>query len=295
MGILSRSRQHEVAHRIARRERRAEAKFGMESTPEENTSRFHALVKSYRNFDNLEIFEVISSQLKLTPEEECYVATYYRVRGNVETMVEITHAKHFQSAAMLARAVFELGVDMMLLEKTTDGCIKMLAFSDVERLRSARNVVAFKAAHPDADIDLTTYTAFITKDEKRLDALKLSIWPKGANKYHWSGLGLDKRIAHLNSPVMDRIYVVDYPRLSWYVHSGVTGILNLKAEAFVHLCANAFWVAAVSYRESLEVIIRKFRIRKAVNKLDDKLDAAKLFPFNDDPEIEDWLKRSIQS
>ena len=84
-----------------------------------------------------------------------------------------------------------------------------------------------------------------------------------------------------------RIYEVDYPRLSWYVHSGVTGVINLKSETFVHLCANAFSLAADSYREVLEAIVRKFKIDKAISKIDLKLYAAKAFPFNDDPEIEE--------
>jgi hypothetical protein len=54
---------------------------------------------------------------------------------------------------------------------------------------------------------------------------------------------LADRIVQLGAP-MDRIYKVNYPRLSWYVHSGVTGIVNLKSETFVHLCANAFSLVA---------------------------------------------------
>ena len=262
-------------------------------TPEENTSRFYHLAKSYNNFDRLEILGIIQSQLSLTQEEQCFVATYYRARGNIETMLTITHAKHFQAAAMLARAVFELAVDIRLLEVTPNGWMKMVAFDEVERLRSARKVVAYKRTHPDAEIDLTSYLPFIANNENRIDAFRKSLWSKPTDRYHWSGLRFSERVARLGGPV-DRIYEVDYPRLSWYVHSGVTGVVNLKSETFVHLCANAFSLAADSYREVLEVIIRKFKIDRATNKIDFKLYAAKAFPFNDDPEIEDWLTRSIQ-
>ncbi len=262
-------------------------------TAEENASRFYHLVKSYNNFDKLEILGIIQSLLSITNEESCFITTYYRARGNIETMLEIKHAKHFQAAAMLARGVFELAADIRMLEVTPNGWIKMLAFNDVERLRSARKVVAYKEAHPDADIDLTSYKPFIANNEMRIDALRKSIWSKPADNYHWTGLRFADRVSQLGAP-MDRIYEVDYPRLSWYVHSGVTGVINLKSETFVHLCANAFSLAADSYREVLEVIIRKFRIDKAISKIDFKLYAAKAFPFNDDPEIEDWLTRSIQ-
>lgn len=262
-------------------------------TPEENTSRFFHLVKSYNNFDRLEILGVIQGQLALTQEEQCFVATYYRARGNIETLLTITHAKHFQAAAMLARGVFELAVDIRMLETTPNGWIKMVALDEVERLRSARKVVAYKLAHPDADIDLTSYLSFIAGNEKRIDALRKSIWSKPTDRFHWTGLRFADRVSQLGAP-MDRIYEVDYPRLSWYVHSGVTGIINLKSETFIHLCANAFSLAADSYREVLETMIRKFKIAKAIDKIDFKLYAAKAFPFNDDPEIDDWLTRSIQ-
>ena len=71
-------------------------------------------------------------------------------------------------------------------------------------------------------------------------------------------------------------------------------MLNLKAETFVYLCSSAFALAAESYRVILEVIMRKLKINRVINKLDEKLYAAKVFPFIDDPEVEAWLARSIQ-
>jgi hypothetical protein len=90
-------------------------------------------------------------------------------------LLEIKHAKHFQAAAMLARGVFELAVDMKMLEATPNGWVKTLAFDEVERLRSARKVVRYKQSHPGAEIDLTGYLPFIANHEKRIDALRASI------------------------------------------------------------------------------------------------------------------------
>ena len=262
-------------------------------TPEENAGLFYHLIKSYNNLDNLEIRDVVRSQLSLTQEEQCFVATYYRARGNVETLLVITDAKHFQAAAMLARALFELAVDIRMLELVPNASIRMLLFDEVERLRSARQVVAYKESHPDADIDLTSYTPFIAKHGKRIDSLRRNVWPKPADRFHWTGVRLADRVKMVGAPI-DKIYQVDYPRLSWYVHSGVTGVVNFPPEAFVHLCANAFYLAADSYREILEAVIRKFKLNKGVKKLSQKIEAAKLLPFNEDPEIEAWLARSVQ-
>lgn len=261
---------------------------------ESNVSRFYHLLKSYNNFNETEILGVIQSLVSPTQEESCFVATYYRARGNVETLLEITSAKHFQAASMLARGLFELAVDMRLLEMNPNAWIRMVTFNDVERLRCAREIVSFKQKNPAADVDLTTYEEFIRRHSARLDSVRHSVWPKMKYRYHWTGIDIGERATQVGPP-MDRIYKLDYPRLSWYVHSGLTGILNLEAIAFIYICSNAFFLAAESYREIIEVIIRKFQMNKAIAKIDEKLFAAKAFPFNDDPEIEAWLTRSIQS
>jgi hypothetical protein len=217
---------------------------------EENASRFYHLVKSYNNFDKMEILGVIQSLLSTTDEENCFVGTYYRARGNVETLLEIKHAKHFQAAAMLARGMFELAVDIKMLETTPNAWIKMVAFNDVERLRCARKVVSFKNAHPDIDIDLSTYQQFIRLNETRIDAVRKSCWPQMKDKHHWTGIRIADRVSQL--------------------------------------------LAAECYREILELMVRRFKIDKAIKNIDFKLYVAKAFPFNDDPEIEDWLTRSIQ-
>ena len=258
-----------------------------------NASKFYHLVKSYNSFDKIEILGVLQSLLSTTDEENCFIGTYYRARANVETMLEITNAKHFQAVAMLARGMFELALDIKMLKVTPNAWIKISAFRDVEKLRCARKVVSFKNTHPDADIDTDIFKSFIDGNETRIKALSRSVWLKITDKQHWTGIRIAERVEQIGPP-MDKIYEVDYPRLSWYVHSGLTGVLNIPAETFVYLCSYAFWLAAECYREILEVMISRFEIDKGIKNIDSKLFAAKAFPFNDDPDIEAWLMRSIQ-
>lgn len=262
---------------------------------EENASRFYGAVKSYNNFDKLEILGVIQSLLSPTHEEECFIGTYYRVRGNVETLLGITHAKHFQAVSMLARGMFELAVDIKMLEATPNGWLKMMVFHDVEKLRCAQKIIAFKETHPDADVDVTIYETFILENKTRIDLLRKTAWSQitVTDKLHWSGIRMAERISQLGPP-MDILYEVEYPRLSWYVHSGLTGVWNLKSETFIYLCSRAFSIAADCYRQVLDVMIRKFKIDKGIKNIDAKLYAAKVLAFNDDPQIEDWLMKSIQ-
>ena len=264
------------------------------SEAEINASKFYHLLKSYNNFDQMEVLPLLQTTLDLKPEEQCFIGIYYRARSNVETILEITHAKHFQAAAMLARSIFELAVDVKMLHIVPNGWLKVMIFNDVERLRCARKVVAFKSKHPDTQVDVSTFDEFINSNAARVDALAKSTWASPTDRQHWSGMRIGERVALLGSS-MHKIYEVDYPRLSWYAHSGLTGVLNLPSETFVHLCANSFWLASECYLELLNSIIRRFDLEKAITNLDAKLLAARALPFNDDPETEEWLLRSIQN
>jgi hypothetical protein len=258
-----------------------------------NADRFYTVVKSLNNFDKLEVKGVVETLLSRSEEENCFVGTYFRACGNIETVLGLQHPKHFQAAAMLARALFELAVDIRLLDVIPNAWIKMTAFVDEEKLRASRKIVKFKNANPSAVVDLTPYNYFIAKNQVRVDALRKRIWQKNNRVDHWSGLHMAGRVALLKSP-FDQIYELEYPGLSWYVHPGLTGVVNLKAETFTYICSNAFKLAADAYWEVLLTIIRKFKIAKANEKIELKMKVAKVLPFTDNDEQVEMLTRSIQ-
>jgi hypothetical protein len=183
-----------------------------------NANKFYHLLKSYNNFDQVEILGVIQSQLSTTPEEQCFIGTYFRAKRNAESILDLKHEKHFQAAAMLARGIFELAVDIKMLNIIPGCALKMLAFNEVEKLRCARKVISYQTALPDADVDTAIFQAYIDTNATRIDALRENIWPKMADRQHWTGLRLAERVSQAGAS-MGKIYEVNYPRLSWYVHS----------------------------------------------------------------------------
>jgi hypothetical protein len=190
---------------------------------------------------------------------------------------------------MLTRSLFELAVDIRLIGVVQDSCTKMIEFVDVEKLRTARNALQFNAAHPGAQIDTTIYASFVANNESRIDAAKNTLWPNVKRVSHWSGMNMPDRVKLLNPP-FEEIYAVHYPQLSWQVHSGLTGIVNLKAETFTVICAQAFKLAADSYRETLLTMIEEFELEKANPKIKAKLKVATLIPLTDTKEQEDSLR-----
>jgi hypothetical protein len=182
---------------------------------------------------------------------------------------------------------------MRLLEIIVDAAPKMNAYIEVEKLRCARKAVAFKNANPKADVDTTPYATYITYNGDRVDSIKRSIWPHVQRLHHWSALRLGDRVDLLKAP-FDQLYAVDYPRLSWYTHPGLTGIANLQPETFTYMCSYAFKLAVDAYSEVLQTMIRKFGLAKTNEKIEHKLHVARIFPFTNRPEEVDVLTRSIQ-
>jgi len=247
----------------------------------ENTDKFYTVIKSMHSFDTTEVKGVIDTIISPTPRDNCFIGTYYRTRPNIETLLRLNSTRDFQAIAMLARALFELSVDCRFLENTPQAWVKVLEYANVEKLRAANRIIKFKQKNPDAAIDTTIFDSFVAQNAERIQRVRKSLWPNSKGLNHWSGLTLSQRVEQLKSP-FDQIYAVDYARLSWYVHSGLTGIMNIPAETFIHLCAYAYHIASIAYGETLLSVARAFKLSKANEKIGEKLRVAKMLPFTKD-------------
>jgi hypothetical protein len=260
----------------------------------EIAERFFTVIKSLNEFDKAEIRGVIQTLISPTQREMCFIGNYYRGVGNVETLLSLKSVRDFQAIAMLARSLFELAVDIRLINIVPDSVTKMLTFSDVEKLRSARRIAAFKTTHPSAQVEAAIYEEYIANNGARIDAERAALWPgvKNSDLRHWAGLNLPKRVELLKAP-FNELHAVNYPQLSLYVHSGMTGIVNLEKESFRALAAVAFSVVLQSYMVLMTAMIDEFRISRANDKVKDKMILANMLPFTDGPTERLALARAL--
>jgi Family of unknown function (DUF5677) len=258
----------------------------------DNAGRFQAMLRSLHEFDQAEIFGVVTTLLSVQDEDSTYVGTYFRARGNVETLLVFDNAKHFQAVAMLARSLFELAVDIKLLEIIPLGYLKMIVAAQAERLRCAGKAIEFKKSHPDANLDIAPQLAFVAKDAAEIERKKGILWPKAKRIEHWSGRNLKERVALLKEP-FEQIYETEYPQLSWQAHPGLTGIANLKAETFIFMCSWGFKLAVDAYWEILSTIIKRYKISLVDKKIGQKMQAAKMLPFTDSPDQAENLIKAL--
>jgi hypothetical protein len=163
-------------------------------------------------------------------------------------------------------------------DKITDAIPKMIIYTEVEKLRCARKIVAYKAANPGITLDDTVYHEFITKQGAGIDAKHLTLWPSKtpgqAQKIdHWSGLDLRSRALKIGD-LFVQIYDVQQPQWSWQVHSGITGIVNLKAETFSAIAGSCLKSCADFHKEILAAIIEEFHLDKHDHKISGKLEGS---------------------
>jgi hypothetical protein len=109
---------------------------------------------------------------------------------------------------------------------------------------------------------------------------------------HWSLMNLEQRCKSLGRE-FDELYQIHYSEMSWYVHSGVTGVANVQGETLSHLCGVAFQLVVQCYVLILEAIINEFKIYKADDKLKDKITLAKMLPFTESQEPIDAIRGSL--
>jgi hypothetical protein len=278
-------------------------KLGIPIGPDEATAveRFFTVLKSLNEFDRMEVQGVVAGQLTRSDREDRVYALYLRARANIQSLLALKQAMDFQAIVMLARNLFELSVDVKLLDVVPNAVEKFSVFSEVEKLRAAEKIVAFKTKHPASKVDTAIVGAFIANNKASIEAQRVALWPetkptkqspKGKSVRHWSGMDLKERTGKLGHP-FDELYEVKYPQMSWYTHSAGTTGFDLKRETYGLLAGVYFELAAMCYMVLLTNVIDEFKLAIPDDKIKSKMRYAQMMPFTDTDEQLQTLEREL--
>ena len=272
----------------------------------EMVARFHGAVILLEKFDREHVRGRLETKASHPPREFAIVATYLRTLAHIRTLIQLNNGAHFQAASMIARAVFELAVDIRLIDTIEDAPARYDAFSKVERLRVARRIVKFHSEHGDAKPSSnaafeplepnTVYEKYIADNAGDIDAIAAKYWPKHVeNKKtipHWSGQDLRQRALLLGNP-FNEIYDVNYAELSWYTHPGVGAIATLDKEIYPLVCGKAYAIAIRCYCETLRFMIGELGLLQSDPLIEKKLEFARLAAFSENQKQADQLRHEL--
>ena len=269
--------------------------------------RFHGAVILLEKFDRENVRGRVETKESHPPREFAIVAAYLRILAHVRTLIELKSAAYFQAISMIARAVFELAVDIRLIDRIPDAPERYDAFSKVERLRVARRITEFHTTNPHEDHESPDLLAeplqpfwvheqFIRDNAESIDELAKKLWPKQFDKKstiaHWSGKDLRQR-AILVGPPFDEIYDVHYAELSWYTHPGIGVIATLAKEIYPLICGQAYGIAIRCYYETLRFMVQELRLHEFDQLIGKKLEFARLAAFSDDQQQAEQLRYEL--
>ena len=244
--------------------------------------RFFTSIKSLAEMDRLEVRNLVNQGLLGSPtdRENYFMLNYNRAVLSVELLLTLKYYKDFQVVAMISRSLFEIAVEMWLMSKDPKSTEKITAFTEYERLRSARKIVNFGVNDPARAFLLSVYIEYIAKNQDRIDADQARLWPNKDRISHWTLKDMAGRCKHLGGE-FDELYSFYYQQLSWYVHSGVVGVANVDQDTLSQMCGIAFQIIVKSYSLILEAIINAFQMYHADDKLKKKIVLARMLPFTE--------------
>jgi len=142
-----------------------------------NIRRFFASIKSLNELDKTEIQGVVTSQFSPSARERQVTLNYQRAAINIEFLLaSLQETKQFQTITAVARGVMETAVELKLIANDSDAARKIALFGEMEKLRAARKIVAYKQKNPAAKVAGRVEEEFIRNEGVRIDRVAGSLF-----------------------------------------------------------------------------------------------------------------------
>ena len=125
-----------------------------------------------------------------------------------------------------------------------------------------------------------------------IDKKAKTFWPgkKITDLRHWSGLNLERRVVSLDFE-MQQIYKVLYKLMSWNVHPGTMGHLNVSRDALAQSTVASFDIARTQYSRVLRTTARRFKISVVDQDIEKRIDFAQISAYAETPSERSHLFR----
>lgn len=238
-------------------------------------------IRAAYTFQKCYLKPLLQGLLNQSPREEAIVGLHYRIAAYVTSLCKLNAPIHFQAIAASSRTLFELGLDMALISKdsTDDSIDRLHAFTRVERYRVAKKVVDFFSVNPiPEDMDISKQRAVCSdlNQKSQVEVLIEQYWGRNRSRdliwpKHWSRFQDARGRANHVGISWEERYVCTYYMLSWHVHSGLTGVVNLPKDLFNGFAMEAFQLSTDVVLDSYRILGRELQLSKAMPEWEDRL------------------------
>lgn len=221
------------------------------------------------------------------------MVTYLRVQRNVDSMIELKHVAHFQALSMIARSIFELSVDLRLMQSVPEASERMRCFQSLESLRAVKAAVK-RSNEPNGSPVSKTVSDFDAHRKVSIEARATQLWGAKFNSVtHWSGFKLGERVSQIADDQISHVYIYAYRTMSWQTHPGLQGSYGLPASAFPAIANSALNLAVFSYLAVLRLMISTLGLQQHDRLIYARLNLAHTLPYTDGQAEELELRHSL--
>ena len=219
------------------------------------------------------LVQFLTSSPSQNENEGVFVGIFLRMYLWMESLVALNKNTHIQGVAVSLRALFELFLDLKILDedKTGECYKKYIAFSEIEMFREgSKRVQFFEQNFPKNTEKYFIQKQFITNSERinRITSNLKQFWAiddiKGIGSLkHWTKKHARDRAAQVGIEY-EEIYIEFYQRLSQIVHgSGLEFFRKLDKEQFEAYYAYCHQTAQRVFIEAMKIVAKKMKLDKA--------------------------------
>jgi len=232
-------------------------------------------------FAEKQVFPIIASQVGRSTHEKALSGTYCRMSLFLRGVAKLDDSCHFQMAAIAARSVFELLLDLKALAADPSLAQKFFDFTWVSRYHKARQLAGFLSANPGVDTTphlealALVHKSGVEQNREQLCVQHGWVDRRGKPKWpdHWSGKNIAARAQDAGLEY-EEIYRSQFFFQSYFVHAGGAGIDSMSREALQSAFAIAHLLIQRLFAESTEIIAEQFHLFVADADLRTRLKAA---------------------
>ena len=259
-----------------------------------NVERFHRGLSNLLQVNRVSFRPLVEGCLNPTLRERHLTYSYQRAAINTEQLVTITNSQQFQAMTMIARSTLEVAIEMGMINREPNASERIEAYNNIEKLKAATKIVTYADEHPDAKIHSATYRKFVIEKGAAIRAEHDRLWPgvKMSKMQHWTLMSISDRAKELGV-IFHQLYQANYSELSWFIHGGTTGVMNMTGEAAAQLAGMCYKLTADCFAEILEIVIKEFRLDFADDIIRKRILHARWEPFTDSPEEKAGLLREM--